>query len=100
MTDLEASTAWYQRIFDIAPVMEEAHDGGWQRLLADSSMQLIIVLHRHDVNQGETFSERRTGLDHVGMAVPSRDWTMARSDLQERLKQALDTNNNFAPSPD
>jgi glyoxylase I family protein len=72
VTDLEASTAWYQRTFDIAPVMEEAHEGGWQRLLADKEMQLIIVLHRHDVNQGEAFSERRTGLDHFGMAVPTR----------------------------
>jgi glyoxylase I family protein len=72
VTDLEASTAWYQGVFEIAPVMEEAHDGGWQRLLADQAMQLIIVLHRHDVNQGEAFSERRTGLDHFGLAVSSR----------------------------
>ncbi len=72
VTDLEASTAWYRRIFDLAPVMEEAHEGGWQRLLADEGMRFIIVLHRHDVNQGESFSERRTGLDHFGMAVPTR----------------------------
>lgn len=72
VTDLEASTAWYQRAFDIKPVMEEPHEGGWQRLLADQEMQFIIVLHRHDVNQGERFSERRTGLDHFGMAVPTR----------------------------
>jgi glyoxylase I family protein len=72
VTDLEASTVWYQRVFEIAPVMEEAHEGGWQRLLADKEMQFIIVLHRHDVNQGEAFSERRTGLDHFGMAVSSR----------------------------
>ena len=31
-----------------------------------------IVLHRHDVNQGEAFSERRTGLDHFGMGVSTR----------------------------
>jgi glyoxylase I family protein len=72
VTDLEASTIWYRRIFDLAPVMEEAHEGGWQRLLADEAMRFIIVLHRHDVNQGEAFSERRTGLDHFGMVVPTR----------------------------
>jgi small conductance mechanosensitive channel len=49
--------------------------------------------------QVDTLSDTAVGLI-VRMAVPSRDWTMARSDLQERLKQALDTNNNFAPSPD
>lgn len=72
VTDLEASTAWYQRVFGIDPVMEMPHEGGWQRMLADPAMQLVIVLHRHDVNGGEPFSERRTGLDHVGMGVPTR----------------------------
>lgn len=72
VTDLDASTAWYQRVFDITPQMELPHDGGWQRMLADEAWQLVIVLHCHDVNQGEPFSERRTGLDHFGMAVPTR----------------------------
>lgn len=72
VTDLEASTAWYERVFDIHPVMEMPHEGGWQRLLADPQMQLVIVLHRHDMNGGEQFSERRTGLDHFGMGVPTR----------------------------
>jgi small conductance mechanosensitive channel len=31
------------------------------------------------------------------VAVPSRDWSGAKADLQERLKQALDAANNFAP---
>nr|MBA2450599.1 hypothetical protein [Chloroflexota bacterium] len=34
--------------------------------------QLIIVLHHHDSNQGEAFSETRTGVDHVGFSVASR----------------------------
>jgi catechol 2,3-dioxygenase-like lactoylglutathione lyase family enzyme len=32
---------------------------------------LVIVLHRHDANAGELFSERDTGLDHVGFGVPT-----------------------------
>jgi glyoxylase I family protein len=72
VTDLDASTAWYERVFDIHPQMESPHEGGWQRLLADPAMQLVIVLHRHDVNGGEAFSERRTGLDHFGLGVPTR----------------------------
>jgi glyoxylase I family protein len=72
VTDIEASTAWYQRVFDLAPMLEEPHDGGWQRLLTDPDWRLVIVLHRHDVNAGEPFSERRTGLDHVGLGVPTR----------------------------
>ncbi len=72
VTDLDASTAWYQRIFSLGPVLDAPHDGGWQRMLADREMRLVIVLHRHDVNQGELFSERRTGLDHFGMGVSTR----------------------------
>jgi glyoxylase I family protein len=41
-------------------------------VLTDEGMQLMIVLHRHDANGGETFAETRTGLDHVGLTVPSR----------------------------
>ncbi len=35
VTDLEASIAWYQRVFGIAYQMEEAHEGGVGKLLAD-----------------------------------------------------------------
>ncbi|HEY4199805.1 MAG TPA: mechanosensitive ion channel domain-containing protein [Devosiaceae bacterium] len=35
----------------------------------------------------------------IRIAVPSKDWWAARSDLQERLKHTLDKANGFAPSP-
>jgi small conductance mechanosensitive channel len=51
------------------------------------------------VVQVDTLSDTAVGL-LVRLAVPSRNWTMARGDLQERLKRALDANNNFAPPAD
>ena len=72
VTDIDASVPWYERVFGIAQQMEGPHEGGAQKLLADEAWQLIIVLHRHDANEKEPFSERRTGLDHFGMAVPTR----------------------------
>ena len=72
VTNLDASVAWYERVFGIHPVMEEPHDGGIARILTDEQWRLSIGLHRHDVNQGEAFSERRTGLDHVAFGVASR----------------------------
>jgi glyoxylase I family protein len=72
VTNLEASIRWYERVFGIGYRMEEAHEGGVGKLLADDQMRLIIVLHHHDANPGERFSERRTGLDHVGLSVASR----------------------------
>jgi catechol 2,3-dioxygenase-like lactoylglutathione lyase family enzyme len=72
VTDLEASIAWYEQVFGITYQMEEPHQGGTGKVLADEAWQLMIVLHRHDANGAEAFAETRTGLDHVGLAVPSR----------------------------
>jgi catechol 2,3-dioxygenase-like lactoylglutathione lyase family enzyme len=72
VTDLEASMEWYASVFDIKYQMDGPHEGGIGKLLADDAFGLVIVLHRHDTNEGETFGETRTGLDHVGFAVPTR----------------------------
>jgi catechol 2,3-dioxygenase-like lactoylglutathione lyase family enzyme len=72
VTDVDRSIPWYETLFGITYQMEEPHPGGTGKLLADDNWQLIIVLHRHDGNQGETFHETRTGLDHVGFMVPTR----------------------------
>ena len=73
VTDLDTSIEWYGKVFDIKHLMDVPHEGGIGKLMADEAMSLLIVLHRHDVNSGELFNERATGLDHVGMNVPSRD---------------------------
>jgi catechol 2,3-dioxygenase-like lactoylglutathione lyase family enzyme len=72
VTDLDASIAWYEEVFDIKFQLEEPHQGGTGKVLADEAWQLVLVLHRHDTNGRELFVETRTGLDHVGLAVPSR----------------------------
>jgi catechol 2,3-dioxygenase-like lactoylglutathione lyase family enzyme len=72
VTDLEASMAFYERVFDVKHLMEEAHEGGIGKLLADEQFSLVIVLHHHDGNNAEGFSETRTGLDHVGLSVGTR----------------------------
>jgi len=72
VTDLAASIDWYERIFGLTYRMEEPHPGGTGKLLADDEWQLVFVLHRHDANARETFAETQTGLDHIGMRVPSR----------------------------
>ena len=71
--DLDASVEWYEQVFGIKHQMDAPHEGGEARLLTDDTFSLVIVLHRHDANTGETFLESRTGLDHVGLGVPTRD---------------------------
>lgn len=77
VTNLDASIPWYEKVFGITYKMEEGHQRGTGKLLADEAWQLVIVLHRHDDNQGEMFKETRTGLDHLGLVVPRR------ADLEE-----------------
>jgi glyoxylase I family protein len=72
VTDLDASIRWYEAVFATRLRMDVPHPGGVGKLLADDDMQLVIVLHHHDNNDGHTFGETTTGLDHVGLMVPTR----------------------------
>jgi glyoxylase I family protein len=72
VTDVDASVRWYENVFGVRFQMDVPHPGGVGKLLADDSRQLVIVLHRHDANEGTRFHETTTGLDHVGLIVPSR----------------------------
>ncbi len=73
VTDLDESVEWYCRVFDVKPAFDVPHPGGVGRLLLDDDQSLAIVLHQHDTNQGERFKETRTGLDHFGLMVATRD---------------------------
>jgi catechol 2,3-dioxygenase-like lactoylglutathione lyase family enzyme len=72
VTDVDASVKWYEDVFGVRFQVDVPHPGGVGRLLADDSRQLMIVLHRHDTNDGALFGETRTGLDHAGFMVPTR----------------------------
>lgn len=72
VSDVNVSIPWYEKVFGVSYRMDVPHEGGTGKLLADDQRQLMLVLHHHDGNPGETFSERRNGLDHVGFMVASR----------------------------
>lgn len=72
VTDVDTSVAWYEAVFGVHYRVDVPHQGGVGKLLSDDEWRLMIVLHRHDVNDGALFSERGTGLDHVGLAVETR----------------------------
>jgi glyoxylase I family protein len=71
--DLEASRSWYEDVFGLKYVMDAPHEGGFAQILATEDFSLAFALHRHDAHDGKDFLESRTGLDHVGMGVPTRD---------------------------
>ncbi len=72
VTDLDAGVDWYGKVFGVQHVMDAPHEGGVGPILADETMSLMFALHAHDASKGEAFHETRTGLDHVGLVVPTR----------------------------
>ncbi len=73
VTDLAASVLWYEEVFGLRFQKDIPHEAGVGSLLADEARTLIVVLHRHDSNDGARFRETGTGLDHVGLRVPRRE---------------------------
>ncbi len=73
VSDVDASTRWYEDVFGVHHVMDAPHPGGVGKVLADDARGLMIVLHHHDANDGTLFGETTTGLDHAGFIVPGRD---------------------------
>ena len=72
VTSFEVSIPWYEKVLGVTYQFEEPHPGGVGKVYANPVGTLIIVLHEHETNQRERFSETRTGLDHVGFSVPTR----------------------------
>ena len=77
VTDLDASLAWYQKVFTTGRLdLKVPHYGreetGYSVLLPEPRSGLILSLHRNVGNRGEPFDEARTGLDHVSFQVAGR----------------------------
>lgn len=76
--DVEVSAAWYEQVFSMIriPLVLAHHDRedtGYAVLMMDPGSGLVIGLHHNVANDGQAFDEARTGLDHIGFRVPSRE---------------------------
>lgn len=90
VTDLEASRAWYRRLLDADPLLDEdvpalsGHHEGFHHTIFQLPGGTILALHAHQAtDRAQRFDELRPGLDHVGFTC--RD----RAEL-ERLRARLD----------
>ena len=72
VSDLDASTAWYSRLFGADPVLDEDEEGGeFHHTVYALDGGMLFGLHTHNGREAkDAFDERRTGLDHVGFALP------------------------------
>jgi len=83
VSDLGRSTAWYGRLFDAKPVLDE--DTGPFHHVVWLLGQTLFGIHQHSKPQSsDAFSELRPGLDHVGFGVANR---AALEDWQKRLDE-------------
>jgi glyoxylase I family protein len=72
VTDLAASVEWYQRLFDVEPVLDEDTGPFHHTVFLVGS----TVFGVHAFPEGvpaEPFDERRAGLDHVAFGVTDRE---------------------------
>ena len=90
VTDLETSRAWYRRLLDAEPVIDEdvaalpGHHGGFHHTIFVLQSGVILALHAHrGTEHAHRFDELRPGLDHIGFSCADR------SEL-ERLQARLD----------
>ncbi len=71
VTDLAASKAWYETLFE-APVLWEEHQDHHD-FVALFIPPFLIGLHTHGTTAAaDHFDETRVGLDHVSFQVPDR----------------------------
>lgn len=73
--DPEQSAAWYRRVLGMEERYDHTSDDGRLRYvsLVEPASGFILCLVGHAANDGEPFSELRTGLDHLELLVARHD---------------------------
>ena len=77
VSDLERSTEWYCRVFELTVVSNDKNTGppyftdvAYNGLFDLRTFSYIVGLIQHRVPLAEPFDARRVGLDHFGLQVP------------------------------
>lgn len=72
VSDLQRSTTWYTALFGAGPVLDEDEESGtFHHTVYAIGGGMLFGLHTHLGNEtGDRADEHRTGLDHVGFALP------------------------------
>ncbi|MDJ0397420.1 VOC family protein [Rhodococcus rhodochrous] len=75
VSDLAASTAWYSRLFDTSPVLDEDDESGaFHHAVFALDGGTLFGLHTHsDSPPQASFDERNTGLDHIAFGCSTEE---------------------------
>jgi glyoxylase I family protein len=77
-TDIDASVEWYQRALGLQPLPMKfpnygAEESGYGIVLMEPTQGWAIGIHHNVANKGAPADETVTGLDHISLAVASRE---------------------------
>lgn len=73
VSDAEKTASWWKDVFGLRELVRLDHEEGWHGILLELTETIAIEFQQHDANGGEVFNPVRTGFDHMGLAVDSRD---------------------------
>jgi len=73
--DIDASEDWYTQTLGLVRAFVEPHDNdtGFARVLTRSGTPFFLGLDYHEEADRKPFDPRRTGLDHLALAVSSAE---------------------------
>ncbi len=72
VSDCDRTARWWKEVFDLPQVFTIEEDT-WRAILLELPDGRAIEFQQHHANQGESFDPVRTGFDHMGLDVTSRD---------------------------
>lgn len=74
VTDLARSATWYAEVLGLTKgwEMDDTEGRGRKVVLLQAGSPFRLVLSHHQANDGEPFSEFRTGFDHLAFTVADR----------------------------
>jgi len=70
--DAERTAQWWKDVFGLRELVRLDHEEGWHGILLELTEVIALEFQQHDANAGEAFDPVRTGFDHIGLAVDSR----------------------------
>lgn len=85
VSDCEKTARWWQEVFDLPQVFQIDDEETWRAILLELPDGSAIEFQQHAANEGESFDPVRTGFDHLGLEVASRDELVAWQAHFERL---------------
>jgi glyoxylase I family protein len=73
VSDLDVSTAWYERVFDLEPMFQEHDEGRRASIYRFAGTDAMLGLVQHGDGASEGFDPTQIGLDHLAFTVATRE---------------------------